>query len=79
MGLVEREISDGKTLSTIKKFLMAGVIEDGRFVPTKSGAPQGGLCKALHKPPYAKYSIMQSKPLKPIKYGLFQSFTLHNI
>ena len=30
-------------------------------------------------PPYAKKVIMQSKPLKPIKYGLFQSFTLHNI
>jgi len=47
MGLVEREISDGKTLSTIKKFLMAGVIEDGRFVPTKSGAPQGGVISPL--------------------------------
>jgi RNA-directed DNA polymerase len=47
MGLVEREISDGKTLNTIKKFLMAGVIEDGKFVPTKSGAPQGGVISPL--------------------------------
>ena len=47
MGLVEREISDGKTLNTIKKFLLAGVIEDGKYVPTKSGAPQGGVISPL--------------------------------
>ena len=47
MGLIEREISDGKTLSTIRKFLRAGVIEDGKFVPTKSGAPQGGVISPL--------------------------------
>ena len=47
MRLVEREISDGKTLSTIKKFLMAGVIEDGKFVPTKTGTPQGGVISPL--------------------------------
>ena len=47
MGLIEREISDGKTLNTIKKFLIAGVIEDGKFVSTKSGAPQGGVISPL--------------------------------
>jgi group II intron reverse transcriptase/maturase len=47
MAMIEREISDGKTLSTIKKFLMAGVIEDGKFVPTKSGTPQGGVISPL--------------------------------
>jgi group II intron reverse transcriptase/maturase len=45
--MIEREISDGKTLSTIKKFLMAGVIEDGKFVPTRSGTPQGGVISPL--------------------------------
>lgn len=47
MGLVEKEISDGKTLNTIRKFLMAGVIEDGKFVPTKTGTPQGGVISPL--------------------------------
>lgn len=47
MGLVEREISDGKTLRTIKKFLMAGVIEDGKFVSTRTGTPQGGVISPL--------------------------------
>jgi hypothetical protein len=30
----------------------------------KAGTPQGGLCKALHKPPYAKKVLMQSIILK---------------
>jgi RNA-directed DNA polymerase len=47
MGMIEREISDGKTLNTIKKFLMAGVIEDGKFIPTKKGTPQGGVISPL--------------------------------
>jgi RNA-directed DNA polymerase len=47
MAMIEREISDGKTLNTIKKFLMAGVIEDGKFVPTRSGTPQGGVISPL--------------------------------
>jgi hypothetical protein len=38
-----------------------GVIEE-----SDTGTPQGGLCKALHKPPYAKKVIMQSKRSKPL-------------
>ena len=47
MAMIEREISDGKTLNTIKKFLEAGVIEDGKFVPTRTGTPQGGVISPL--------------------------------
>jgi RNA-directed DNA polymerase len=36
--------------------------EDGTLVERTKGTPQGGLCKALHKPPYAEKVIMQSKP-----------------
>ena len=35
---------------------------DGTVETRDKGTPQGGLCKALHKPPYAKKVIMQSKP-----------------
>ena len=35
----------------IKAWLEAGVLEDNVFEPTTAGTPQGGLCKALHKPP----------------------------
>ena len=65
MDLAAREIADGNILSLIQKFLQAGVMEDGKVLPTRKGTPQGGLCKALHKPPYAKLTIMQSKLTKP--------------
>ena len=52
---------------TIKGWLKAGVLENGVFAPTETGTPQGGLCKALHKDPYAKWKAMQSKCKKSLK------------
>src|SRR2546423_2835675 len=43
----------------VKGWLRAGVMEGLDFSPTLAGTPQGGLCKALHKPPYAKWKAMQ--------------------
>src|SRR5437764_9144352 len=51
----------------IKSWLKAGVLEGEIFSPTEAGTPQGGLCKALHKPPYAKWKAMQSKGKKSLK------------
>src|SRR2546421_2741052 len=45
----------------LKKWLKAGYIDKGILYPTKEGTPQGGLCKALHNDPYAKWKTMQSK------------------
>ena len=48
MAIVSSRISDGKTLNTIKKFLQAGVMEEGnRFIPTRKGVPQGGNISPL--------------------------------
>jgi len=44
----------------LKKWLKCGYIYKNKLFPVEAGTPQGGLCKALHKPPYAKKSIMQS-------------------
>jgi RNA-directed DNA polymerase len=49
-------IQDSRVLACISKMLKAEI--DGEGVPTK-GVPQGGLCKALHRPPYAKKATMQ--------------------
>ncbi len=38
----------------LRKWLKSGYIEKQAFYPTEEGTPQGGLCKALHNPPYAK-------------------------
>lgn len=47
MDLVAAEISDGNILSLIKKFLQAGVMEEGRLKPTTKGTPQGGVISPL--------------------------------
>ena len=44
----------------LRKWLKAGYIDRKKLFPTDAGTPQGGLCKALHNPPYAKKSVMQS-------------------
>jgi hypothetical protein len=51
----------------LKKWLKAGFREHTVFYPTEAGTPQGGLCKALHRGPYAKWKAMQSKCKKSLK------------
>jgi RNA-directed DNA polymerase len=48
----------------IAGWLKAGVFEAGKgFAPTEEGTPQGGLCNALHKPPYEQCRVMRSAGL----------------
>jgi len=47
-------VNDGGIIRLIGKWLKAGVMEEGNYYRSDSGTPQGGLCKALHNPPYAK-------------------------
>jgi hypothetical protein len=50
-------IRDKKLLSIISEMLKAEIAGIG--FPAQ-GSPQGGLCEALHNPPYAKKVIMRS-------------------
>jgi RNA-directed DNA polymerase len=59
MKKVQRRIADRQVLKLIKMFLEAIIIDkDNKGKTTQrraiQGCPQGGLCKALHNPPYAK-------------------------
>ena len=54
MPRIARKVSDKRVLHLIGSFLRSGVEINDRFQKTIRGVPQGGLCKALHKPPYAK-------------------------
>lgn len=47
LKMVEREVADGNILGLIKKFLQAGVMEEGRIKPTRKGTPQGGVISPL--------------------------------
>ena len=44
---VAEEVADGNILNVIKKFLAAGVMENGVFKPTTIGTPQGGVISPL--------------------------------
>ena len=41
------EIADGNILTLVEQFLKAGVMEDGVFLPTRQGTPQGGVISPL--------------------------------
>lgn len=47
LDLVARESADGNILALMKKFLQAGVMEDGEVRPTPKGTPQGGVVSPL--------------------------------
>jgi len=57
------KVKDKRLLKLIKRYLRAGVIDNQFYSESREGVPQGGLCKALHNPPYAKYLVMQSNGL----------------
>ena len=41
------EIADGNILTLVERFLKAGVLEDGQFLSTRMGTPQGGVISPL--------------------------------
>jgi group II intron reverse transcriptase/maturase len=47
MKAVCEEVADGNILEIIRKFLGAGVLEDGKFIDTTRGTPQGGVISPL--------------------------------
>lgn len=58
--MLEHDIADRKFIDIIKKFLDAGIMENGKYLDSERGAPQGGLCGYRHKEPYAELVIMPS-------------------
>jgi group II intron reverse transcriptase/maturase len=47
MKAVADEVADGNILGLVEKFLSSGVMEDGKFIPTTKGTPQGGVISPL--------------------------------
>src|SRR5256714_5255836 len=72
ISVLSEKIHDGRFIRLIKQLLDAGYLEDWRFNQTLSGVPQGSVCKALHRPPYAKQVTMQRDVRKPFIFGHFQ-------
>jgi len=51
MNIVARTVEDGDVISLIRKYLVSGVVVDGKHEKTTVGTPQGGLCEERY---YAK-------------------------
>ena len=64
---LSRRVKDGGIPGLVKKFLESGVMTGDGWQASEIGSPQGALCKALHKPPYAKKKTMQSNYKKGLK------------
>lgn len=45
--VLSRTIKDGRVISLIHRYMNAGIIENGKFVETKIGVPQGGNLSPL--------------------------------
>lgn len=54
---VERRVADGRILRLIKKWLKAGVIENGRLEATEEGTPQGASISPLLSNVYLHYAL----------------------
>ena len=54
LATLGEKIHDNRLLRLIGQMLRAGYLEDWVWNATLSGAPQGALCSAEHKPPYAQ-------------------------
>ena len=60
LKILKENFHDNRFIRLMQLLLNAGYLENWKHNATHSGVPQGGLCKALHNPPYAKKALMQS-------------------
>ena len=54
LGILREKILDKRFLKLVEKLIRSPVMINGKAEISQIGCPQGGLCKALHNPPYAK-------------------------
>ncbi len=54
---VEERVSDPNFLWLIRKFLKAGVMEEGKYTPSKMGTPQGGVISPVLANIYLHYAL----------------------
>ena len=71
MDTVAEQISDGKVLKLIKKFLKSGVMDNGDFTATEIGSCQGGVISPLLSNIYLNKfdQKMKSKGIRIVRYA----------
>lgn len=60
MKAVRGRIRDLRFMELLWKVIKAGHVDAGLFRAASEGVPQGGLCAAVHNPPYEQCKIMYS-------------------
>jgi retron-type reverse transcriptase len=63
LSTLAESIHDERFLRLVRNMITAGYLEDWIWHETLSGAPQGSLCSAEHKPPYEQCRVMRSAGL----------------
>ncbi|MDT9547533.1 MAG: reverse transcriptase domain-containing protein [Chlorobium phaeovibrioides] len=71
MRFVEHRVGDPRILNLIKRWLKAGVLEEGVVHPSEEGTPQGGLISVLLSNLYLHYvlDLWFEKAIKPRMEG----------
>ena len=54
---LEHDIADRKFIGVIKKLLKAGIMEDGEYLESEAGTPQGGCASAILANIYLHYTL----------------------
>ena len=57
MKFIDHDIADKRFLDIIKKFLKAGVVEDGKRLDSEAGSPQGNAASAILANVYLHYVL----------------------
>ena len=67
MKFLEHDIQDKNFLRYIKRFLIAGIMEDGKYLESDRGTPQGGLISPVLANVYLHYvlDLWFEKAIKP--------------
>jgi len=54
---VEHRVGDPRIISLVRRWLKAGVLDKGKFVPSEKGTPQGGSISVLLSNIYMHYVL----------------------
>ena len=57
LRFVEHRVADPRLISLVRRWLKAGVLEDGEVHPTEEGTPQGGSISVLLSNAYLHYVL----------------------
>lgn len=72
MRCVEQRISDKNLLRLLKRFLKAGIIEEGKYSSSEKGTPQGGLISPVLANIYLHYVLdLWFKKVEKHKFGCY--------